>query len=169
MSALDNLKLSENFTLGEFYVSGAHPAVAARMERKIEDAVSLARLCVLLVQPIRSYIGKALKINSGYRDAELNKLVGGSATSQHYLAEAGDLDLQGEIAWVVYKWLLKDKKADVGQAIIYLNAQGVPYFLHVSTRSLKGSSKAAGDFRVKLDGDKAYYRWGADKIPGIKA
>ena len=44
-----------------------------------------------VLQPTRDYLGRALIIDSGYRDKFLNKAVGGSATSDHMLCLAVDL------------------------------------------------------------------------------
>lgn len=53
--------------------------------------------CMILVatkcfEPLRKWYGKPIKINSFYRSWELNKLVGGSLTSQHVKGEAIDMD-----------------------------------------------------------------------------
>ena len=161
-----SIQITKNFELGEFYYSENHPDIAARMVRTIEDAVSITRLAVTLVQPIREFLDAPVKVNSGKRDAALNRAVGGSETSQHELGEAADLDLRGDVAWKVFKWLLANKKSDVGQVIIYLTAAGgSPEWLHVSVPSLRGSTKAVGDFRVKVDGNEQYFRYGIDKIP----
>lgn len=45
------------------------------------------------LQPIRNRLGFPITINSGYRSPLVNKLVGGSATSQHCRGEAADCEL----------------------------------------------------------------------------
>jgi len=42
-------------------------------------------------EPLREWYGKPIKVNSFYRSLNLNKAVGGSATSQHVKGEAIDL------------------------------------------------------------------------------
>jgi len=42
-------------------------------------------------EPLREWYGKPIKVNSFYRSLNLNKAVGGSATSQHTKGEAIDL------------------------------------------------------------------------------
>jgi zinc D-Ala-D-Ala carboxypeptidase len=44
-----------------------------------------------LFEPLRVWYGKPIKINSFFRNLEVNKLVGGSATSQHCKGEAIDI------------------------------------------------------------------------------
>jgi uncharacterized protein YcbK (DUF882 family) len=44
-----------------------------------------------LFEPLRVWYGKPIKINSFFRNLEVNKLVGGSSTSQHCKGEAIDI------------------------------------------------------------------------------
>lgn len=44
-----------------------------------------------LLDPVRRAWGKPIRVNSGYRSVELNRLVGGAANSQHTRGEAADL------------------------------------------------------------------------------
>lgn len=46
-------------------------------------------------EPIRNNFRCPIHISSGYRSAELNKCIGGSATSQHCSGEAIDIDMDG--------------------------------------------------------------------------
>ena len=43
-------------------------------------------------EPLRSYVGGPIKINSFFRCEELNKAIGGSSKSQHCQGQAIDLD-----------------------------------------------------------------------------
>ncbi|MBQ3946383.1 MAG: DUF882 domain-containing protein [Alphaproteobacteria bacterium] len=66
----------------------------------IPDKKSLDNLLLLIVdclQPIRNYIGKPMKINSGYRSARLNghPLINGAANSQHITGQAADFTIKG--------------------------------------------------------------------------
>ena len=45
-----------------------------------------------IFEPLRSYVGGPIKINSFYRCPELNKAIGGSTTSQHCKGQAMDID-----------------------------------------------------------------------------
>jgi zinc D-Ala-D-Ala carboxypeptidase len=54
------------------------------------------KLALKVFQPIRSHFGAYQShISSGYRSAELNKFIKGSATSQHCSGEAIDIDMDG--------------------------------------------------------------------------
>ena len=58
---------------------------------------------------LREFYGKPIKITSGFRCTELNKLVGGSPTSAHVIGYAADLQpIQGsfeEFKAEVLRWL----------------------------------------------------------------
>ena len=43
-------------------------------------------------EPLRTWVGGPIKINSFYRSPKLNKAIGGSATSQHCKGQAMDID-----------------------------------------------------------------------------
>lgn len=45
-----------------------------------------------VLDPLRDWYGKPIKVNSGYRCPELNEAVGGVSTSQHVKGEAADID-----------------------------------------------------------------------------
>lgn len=58
------------------------------------DAETLQRMIVvagMVFEPLRKRYGKPIKINSFFRGSDLNKAVGGSATSQHVTGEAIDI------------------------------------------------------------------------------
>lgn len=76
-----------------------------------------------ILQPLRDAWGGPLFINSGYRCPELNKAVGGVATSQHTKGQACDVACTDPYALAK---LVKRMRLDVDQVILY------PSFLHVS-------------------------------------
>jgi uncharacterized protein YcbK (DUF882 family) len=68
-------------------------AVAAKVpnvpnEKQLEAMQLVAEK---LFEPLRYWYGKPIKINSFFRNNEVNKLVGGSKTSQHCKGEAIDI------------------------------------------------------------------------------
>ena len=64
-----------------------------------------------VLDDLREFYGKPIKITSGYRCTELNRLVGGSPTSAHAIGYAADLQpVQGsfeEFKASVLEWLDK--------------------------------------------------------------
>ncbi len=47
------------------------------------------------LQPLRDKIGKPFDISSGYRNSQVNKLVGGVSNSQHTKGQAVDFTIRG--------------------------------------------------------------------------
>ncbi len=83
---LDNIGLSRHFTLAEFLNLAKYPANIP----SLQHVVNLAYGCHFLLEPARLQVGPIL-INSGYRSADVNRLVGGVARSQHLLGQAADI------------------------------------------------------------------------------
>ncbi|MFH1489804.1 MAG: D-Ala-D-Ala carboxypeptidase family metallohydrolase [Pseudomonadota bacterium] len=86
--------LSKNFTIGELLRSNTaerdENLKREQYDPPAEIMDSLKYLVETALQPIRSKLEFPIRINSGYRSPLLNKLVGGSATSQHCVGEAAD-------------------------------------------------------------------------------
>ena len=66
-------------------------------QRKIDNSPTqevinnLEMLVDNVLDPLREKYGKPIKVNSGYRSPVLNKIVGGSKTSQHMTGLAADI------------------------------------------------------------------------------
>lgn len=88
------MNLTDHFTLEELTFS----QTAARMD--IPNAPcgvtvnNLTRLCLLL-EDIRTLLGRPINISSGYRSPLLNKAVGGQPNSQHTVGCAADITVKG--------------------------------------------------------------------------
>lgn len=52
---------------------------------------NMQRLIEMVLDPAREYLGKAIKVNSGYRCKELNAVVGGAKQSYHLRGRAADI------------------------------------------------------------------------------
>ena len=70
-----------------------------------------------VLDPLREAFGAPIYVNSGYRCAALNVLVGGVATSQHLRGEAADVTAGSRDANVRLWRLLKRLRLPVDQAI----------------------------------------------------
>lgn len=92
-----SMPLSKNFTLKELLRSNTverDDNLKQEQENPPLDVLDNLRYLVEnALQPIRGKLGFPIRINSGYRCPLLNKLVGGSATSQHCRGEAADCEL----------------------------------------------------------------------------
>jgi len=56
----------------------------------MQDVANMTYGCLMLLEPARRVVGPIL-INSGFRNARVNALVGGVRNSQHLLGQAADI------------------------------------------------------------------------------
>ena len=96
------MKLTKHFTLEEFTRSST--AKARGIDNTVPEKLipALRNLCVTVLEPLREQAKEPVKISSGYRCPELNRVVGGKNTSQHMKGEACDIwhaDIQTLRKW----------------------------------------------------------------------
>lgn len=106
------MKLSEHFTLAEMTVTNTGI-------KNIPFGVeldNLKRLCLTL-EFIRSKAGVPVTVSSGYRCPEINKKVGGSATSAHVKGLAADINAKGMTSRQLAN-LIKDSGIEFDQLIL---------------------------------------------------
>ena len=101
---MDRVKLSKNFYLDEFQVSQTAARNGIDMSVTEEQKEWLELLCDRILQPVRNHFGP-VSISSGYRPPKLNKLIGGSKTSQHMLCQAADFNVPGHTPLEVARWI----------------------------------------------------------------
>ena len=70
-----------------------------------------------LLQPLRERVGEAIAITSGFRNQEVNRLVGGVPTSQHTKGEAADCYCASGPEYLLQ--VLLDSGLPFDQAIVY--------------------------------------------------
>lgn len=83
-------QLSEHFTLEELTYSRTAVENAIANEAPLQARASLHHLASCLLEPLRQAYKMPIAVLSGYRNKEVNRLVGGVATSQHVKGEAAD-------------------------------------------------------------------------------
>jgi len=83
-------QLSNNFQLWEFVVSPTADQNGIDNSPNRTETAHLRQLCRKILQPARDALGP-LKISSGFRSEELNRLVGGVPNSDHRLGFAADV------------------------------------------------------------------------------
>lgn len=127
-------KISKNFTLEELCASDTAKAKGIRNNPGQTDVVNLCALVHNVLQPLRKWWGRPIKIGSGYRSLALNNAVGGVRNSQHMKGEAADLCIEGDTnqgqQW--FNWIKNHCEFD--QLIWEHNAKG-SYWVHVSYRA----------------------------------
>ena len=83
---MENIKLSNHFTLGEFLNVGKYPD----NKPSLQVVANLTYGCLMLLEPARQEVGPII-INSGFRNSRVNALVGGVRNSQHLQGQAADI------------------------------------------------------------------------------
>lgn len=79
------------FTIKELVKSSTAEAKGIDNTPNPDIESNLTTLVDNILDPLREIYGKPIKVNSGYRCPELNKAVGGSATSDHVKGFAADI------------------------------------------------------------------------------
>ena len=135
------MMLSQHFSVDEFNHSDT---AVARGIVNVMSAVELpaARsLCLNVLEPIRAHFGP-VKLNSGYRCRELNRLLGSKDTSQHMRGEAADIETPiGPSNAELAAWIASSD-IDFDQLILEAYHRGQPRsgWVHVS-RSMNGRQR----------------------------
>jgi hypothetical protein len=120
------MNLSKDFTLEEFICSDTAKRQGIDNTPTELAIANLIILCHFLLQPIRTHIGKPMRVTSGYRCPELNRAVSGVATSQHTEGKAADIAIPGMSACDLFDRIITMKEIEFDQIILYKN------FVHIS-------------------------------------
>ena len=127
-------KLSEHFSLGEMTKSSSHPEVYNIPSH--EAIANLKRVCGWL-EVLRKRYGGPIIINSGYRSPQLNRKIGGVATSNHLTGCAVDIRVTGMEQLIRYAAILLDyadeSHQDFDELLIEKNRYGA-IWLHFAVR-----------------------------------
>jgi hypothetical protein len=121
-------KLSRDFTWEEMIRSETADKHGIRNVPDDKGRKAIEELVKRTLQPLRMAYGRPIRISSGYRCRELNKLVGGKPSSQHVKGEAADC-VAGDASRLLGVLLAHHIPFD--QAILYRKRN----FLHVSLRA----------------------------------
>ena len=98
---------------------------------------NMVELAENIFEPLRSYVGGPIKINSFYRSPDLNKAIGGSSKSQHCNGQAIDIDdTFGRISNAEMYEFIKEN-LDFDQMIWEFGNDSNPDWVHVSYVSEK--------------------------------
>ena len=126
-------QLSKNFKKSEFRCKDGTDVPDELMDNLKELVENL--------QIIRDYIGKPIRVISGYRSPRYNRRIGGARKSQHMTAKAADLRVSGmsprELREVIIK-LIKEGKIKKGGVGLYTS------FVHYDVRGRNARWKGSG-------------------------
>lgn len=124
-------KPGEYFEWSEFEVSRTAARLGLDNTLPAWARSNVLALVANVLDPLRVYLGRPIRITSGYRSPEVNEAVGGSKTSGHMTGRAVDLTVRGMTAQEIAAEVQKLGLA-YDQMIVYSPARGG--HLHLSYR-----------------------------------
>ena len=83
--------LTPHFKLTEFTASATATRKQIANVPTQTEVENIRNLCTKVLEPLREFAGRPIRITSGFRSAALNKAVGGAPSSQHLKGEAADI------------------------------------------------------------------------------
>lgn len=89
------MNLSPHFSLEEMERSQTAVRHGIINKADAHQAKALTDLCLNILEPLRTLVGKSVNVQSGFRNPTVNSLVGGSSTSQHMKGQAADINVEG--------------------------------------------------------------------------
>ena len=125
------MKITQHFTLEELCASDTARARGIKNQPGTQEVINLAALAVEVLEPLRKWWGREVKIGSGYRCKELNTDVGGVRNSQHVTGQAADLCIDGDMD-KGKKWFEYIKNHLVFDQLIFEHNSKGSYWVHVS-------------------------------------
>ena len=158
------MNITEHFSMKE--LTNSQTAIKNGIPNIPKDpqvVANLTLLCEKVLEPLREGMKCPIRISSGYRSPELNKLIGGAKASQHNIGEAVDIDLDDKNA-EVFSYIVNN--LDFDQIIWEFGDDKNPNWVHVSY-------KAAGNRKqllkaLKLNGKTSYQVMDASKFKAKK-
>ena len=154
------MHLTKNFTLEELTKSETALRFGMDNTPNDEQLANMVALCECILQPIRDHYGKGVKVNSGFRDPEVNAKVGGSKTSDHCKGMAADIEIPGVANVDLAQWIVDN--LEFRQVILEFYTVGIPDsgWVHVSYNP--GDNKKQVLTATKQSGKTVY-------LPGLVA
>ena len=120
------MNLSKHVTLAEFENSPTATTHGINNKMSESQIASAKLLCENVFEPLRLYLNIPIRISSGFRSAQLNKMIKGSLTSQHTKGEAMDIKIDAKGFYFI-----KDK-LEFDQLIWEFGNDEQPSWVHVS-------------------------------------
>ena len=120
------MNLSKHVTLKEFQNSDTATRHGINNEMSPSQIESAKLLCENVFEPLRLYLNIPIRISSGFRSVQLNKMIKGSLTSQHTKGEAMDIKIDAKGFYFI-----KDK-LEFDQLIWEFGNDEQPSWVHVS-------------------------------------
>ena len=106
------MQLSKNFTLAELTKSGVALRYCIDNTPSGEEIANLELLAMNSLQTVRDHDGLPFSPSSGYRSAEVNRIVGSKYTSQHRRGQAADIEVPGVSNRDLAEWIKENLDFD---------------------------------------------------------
>tara|TARA_R100000353_G_scaffold153588_1_gene112142 strand:- start:614 stop:1081 length:468 start_codon:yes stop_codon:yes gene_type:complete len=145
--------LSKNFQLNEFTKSVSAIRNDIDNSPSAEHIRNIQLLVKYVLQPLREGLNKPIRITSGYRSENLNKLIKGSKRSQHCKGQAADL--QFKVDGVMNNKAIWDKVIELGLPFDQMINEFNYSWIHISynheynRKSLLEAYKESGKTKYK--------------------
>lgn len=150
-------QLTEHFSLEEMTFSQTAINLGIKNTPNANQIACLKLLCEKVLEPIRVHYDLPVKVHSGFRNATLNKAVGGSTTSSHLYGQAADIEITGIANRDLAVWVRDNLVFDQIILEFYNPAEGANSgWVHVSYRTTNGGNRKQTLTALK-DGSKTVY------------
>jgi len=123
---MTDAQISQHFSYAELTFSQTALRKGINNDPPPEALENLRRLCTLILEPLRAFMGYPLHVDSGYRSALLNAAVGGASSSAHLEGRAADVIPIGLDLRTAFD-IIRHSSLPFDQVIIECNA-----WIHVS-------------------------------------
>jgi hypothetical protein len=149
-------KLSNHISWKEATNSNTATRKGISNEPSPDQVGNMIELAVKVFEPLREWVGQAIRINSMFRSEALNTAIGGSSTSQHCANNGAAMDIDDDYCEKtnaeMFNWI-KDN-LDFDQMIWEFGTTDNPDWVHVSYKS-EGNRKQILK-AVRVDGRTKY-------------
>jgi hypothetical protein len=142
------MNLSAHVPLAEFENSPTATTHGINNKMSESQIASAKLLCENVFEPLRIHLNIPIKISSGFRCVQLNKMIKGSSTSQHTKGEAMDIKIDAKGFHFI-----KDK-LEFDQLIWEFGNDDNPQWVHVSYK--KGRNRKQVLKATKQNGKTKY-------------
>lgn len=150
------MKVSEHFTLAELTFSDTANRAGVDNTPSDHEIENLKRLCTHILEPLRDIVGKPIHINSAYRNAEVNRLVGSKSTSQHILGCAADIVVDGVPTDELVKAVIGSGLPYDQVIREYAKTNGTGGWVHVSVPNTKDMKPRKQALIIDFNGTRPY-------------
>lgn len=128
--------MGKYFSIGELCRSNIADSRGIPNHPNTFQKMNLEKLIVNVLDPVRKLYGKPVYVNSGFRCATLNELIGGARNSQHMEGKAADITTgnpkENKKLWDAILFLHQEGDIDFDQLINEKPVAGNPSWIHIS-------------------------------------